>query len=80
MFKVGAAFPTVVRRGEVELHRAGRFDLRVAVELRSVVGGDRLELSGVAAHQGQRRFARLLYGARSQFTTRARATTHRHRR
>ncbi len=27
---MGAAFPTVVGRGEVELHRAGRFDLRVA--------------------------------------------------
>ena len=42
-----------MRGGEVELHRARGFNLRVAVELGAVVGGDRLELFGVPPHQGQ---------------------------
>jgi len=40
---VGPTLPGVVRGGEVELNTGGFLDLLVAVELRAVVGGDRLE-------------------------------------
>ena len=62
---VGAPLPAMVRRGEVELHLARRFDLRVAVEFGPVVGGDRLELSGVPPHQRQRRLARFEFARAS---------------
>jgi hypothetical protein len=48
LYHGGAALPGVVRGGEVELDPGGSLDLLVAVELGSVVRGDRCDPSGVA--------------------------------
>ena len=40
---VGAAFPGVVRVGEVDRHVGGGLDRAIAVELGAVVGGDGVE-------------------------------------
>ena len=58
---VGPSFPAMMRGGEVEPHPALRLDLRIAMELRPVVGGDRLELFRVPPHQGEGGFAGLLH-------------------
>ena len=60
---IGPALPTVVRGGEVKLHVAARFNLRVTVELGAVVGGNRKKLSGVAPHERERGAAGLRDGA-----------------
>jgi hypothetical protein len=48
---VGAALPGVMRVRKVERDTCGPFDVGVAVELRAVVSGDRLEEFRVAADQ-----------------------------
>lgn len=48
---VGAAFPGMVRVGEVDGHAGGRFDLRVVMKLCSVGGGNGLEPLWVSLNQ-----------------------------
>jgi len=58
---VGSAFPGMVWGGEVELQLQCLLDERIAVKLRSIVGGDGSELIGVAPCNTQRSSIELLH-------------------
>ncbi len=61
---VGATFPGVMGRGEIELQTDGVLDCGIAMELGAVVGGDGAEVLGVALGQANGAVVELLCGAR----------------
>lgn len=50
---VGATFPGVVRRSEVDRDVGSVFDVAIGMKLRAIVRGDRPEPTGVSPHQFQ---------------------------